>query len=89
MTALDAGAEDFVEEDDSFEILTDPESFDDVKKALEDAGIPIAEGEVTMLPQTYVTVTDDGIRGNIRRILDLLDDCDDVQYVYHNWDEDE
>ena len=89
MTALDAGAEDFVEEDDSFEILTDPDSFEDVKKALEDAGIAIAEGEVTMIPQNYVTVTDDGSRGNIRRILDLLDDCDDVQYVYHNWDEDE
>jgi transcriptional/translational regulatory protein YebC/TACO1 len=41
-----------------------------------------------MIPQNYVTVTDEGIRKNIQRILDLLDDCDDVQYVYHNWDED-
>ena len=64
-------------------------TYAEAKKALEDAGVPIAEGEVTMIPQNYVTVTEDGARGNIRRILDLLDECDDVQYVYHNWDEEE
>lgn len=87
MMALDAGAEDFSEEDDSFEVLTDPDSFDDVKKALEDAGIAIAEGEVTMIPQTYVALPDEADRNNLQKILDRLDDSDDVQSVYTNWDE--
>ena len=54
MTALDAGAEDFVEEEDSFEILTDPDSFSEVRLTLEEAGIPMASAEVTMIPQTWV-----------------------------------
>ena len=87
MLALDAGAEDFNEEDDSFEILTDPDSFDDVKKALEEAGVAIAEGEVTMIPQTYVSLPDEADRNSLQRILDRLDDSDDVQSVYTNWDE--
>lgn len=87
MTALDAGADDFAEEDDSYEILTAPETFEDVKAALEEAGIALASAEVTMLPQNYVEVTDEAAVKNIQRILDLLDGDDDVQAVYHNWDE--
>ena len=87
MVALDAGAEDFNEEDDSFEILTDPDQFGEVSKALEEAGIPMASAEVTMLPQTYVTLTDETAIKNLQRTLDLLDEDDDVQAVYHNWDE--
>ncbi len=87
MAALDAGAEDFTEEEDSFEVITDPESFSDVRQALEDAGIAMASAEVTMLPQNYVELTDEQDINNINRILDLLDDDDDVQQVYHNWDE--
>ena len=87
MTALDAGAEDFSEEEDSFEILTDPDAFEDVRKALEEAGIPMANAEVTMIPQTYVTLTDEDAIKNLQRTLDLLDEDDDVQNVYHNWDE--
>ena len=87
MEALDAGAADFEENDDSYEILTDPESFEDVRSALEGKKIPIAEAEITMIPQNYVSVTDDKLVGQLNRILDLLDDSDDVQYVYHNWDE--
>lgn len=86
MTALDAGAEDFSEEEDSFEILTDPDAFEDVRKALEDAGIPMANAEVTMIPQTYVELTSEEDVRNIQRTLDLLEDDDDVQAVYHNWD---
>ena len=52
MQALDAGAEDFSEEEDSFEILTDPNDFSEVRLALEEAGIPMASAEVTMIPQT-------------------------------------
>ena len=87
MIALDAGAEDFSEEEDSFEILTDPDNFEEVRKALEDAGIPMISAEVTMIPQNYVTLTDETAVKNLQRTLDLLEDDDDVQAVYHNWDE--
>ena len=87
MMALDAGAEDFSEEEDSFEIITDPDSFSDVRQALEDEGIAMANAEVTMIPQTYVQLTDEQDLYNINKILDLLDADDDVQQVYHNWDE--
>ena len=87
MLALDAGAEDFQEEEDSFEILTAPDAFDAVREALEAEKIEMANAEVTMLPQTYVTLSDEADLKNIQRILDLLDEDDDVQDVYHNWDE--
>lgn len=87
MLALDAGAEDFAEEEDSFEIITDPDSFSDVREKLEEAGIPMMEASVTMIPQTYVELTDETDIKNIQKTLDLLDDDDDVQEVYHNWEE--
>ncbi len=87
MMALDAGAEDFAEEEDSFEILTAPEDFSDVRLALEEAGIPMASAEVTMIPQTWVELTDETDIKNLQKTLDLLDEDDDVQEVYHNWDE--
>lgn len=69
MQALDAGAEDFSEEEDSYEILTAPDDFEDVRRALEDAGIPMAEASVTMLPQNYVELTAEEDLTNINRIL--------------------
>ena len=87
MMALDAGAEDFNEEEDSFEVLTDPDSFSEVREALDKEGIVMASAEVTMIPQNYVTLTSDEDIKNINRTLDLLDEDDDVQEVYHNWDE--
>ena len=87
MVALDAGAEDFAEEEDSFEITTAPADFDAVHKALEEQGLLMASAELSMIPQTYVTLTDEAAITNIGRILDLLDDDDDVQEVYHNWEE--
>ena len=87
MLALDAGAEDFSEEEDSFEILTDPDSFSEVRAALEEKGIPMAEAEVTMIPQTYVELTDDQAIKDLHRTLDLLDEDDDVTDVWTNWDE--
>ena len=87
MLALDAGAEDFSEEEDSFEIVTAPEEFETVRAALEAEHIPMAQAEVTMIPQNYVELTAEEDLTNINRILDLLDDDDDVQEVYHNWDE--
>ena len=87
MIALDAGADDFVEEEDSYEVTTAPDDFEVVRKALEDAGIKMASAEVSMIPQTYVSLTDETDLKNINKILDLLDDDDDVQEVYHNWEE--
>ena len=87
MIALDAGADDFAEEEDSFEILTSPDECENVRKALEEQNIAMVSAEVTMIPQTYVTLTDEADITNIGRILDFLDDDDDVQEVYHNWDE--
>ncbi len=87
MIALDAGAEDFAEEEDSYEVLTAPEDFPEVVKALEAEKIPMASAEVTMIPQTYVELTDEAHIKSIQKTLDLLDDDDDVQNVYHNWSE--
>lgn len=87
MLALDAGAEDFAEEEDSFEILTSSGEFETVRAALEKENIVMAEASVTMLPQTYVELTAEEDLTNINRILDLLDADDDVQEVFHNWDE--
>ena len=87
MLALDAGADDFNEEDEDYEILTAPDAFSQVRETLEKENIPMANAEVTMLPQTYVELSDEKDLTNIQRILDLLDEDDDVQEVYHNWDE--
>ena len=89
MLALDAGAEDFSEEDDSYEVTTAPEDFDAVNEALTNEGITFASAEVTMIPQTWVDLTDEGDIKSMNRILSLLDDEDDVQNVYHNWNEPE
>ncbi len=87
MTALDAGAEDFSEEEDSYEITTAPDDLGTVRENLEAAGIPMASAEVTMIPQTWNTLSDEEDIRKMNRILDLLDEDDDVQNVYHNWDE--
>ena len=87
MTALDLGAEDFNEEEDSYEILTDPDNFSVVREGLEKLGIPMADAEITMIPQNWVTLSDEEDIKKMNRILDLLDAEDDVQNVYHSWDE--
>ena len=87
MLALDAGAADFADEEDSYEIITDPDDFSAVREALEKDGIAMAEADVTMIPQTYVELTDPQALKDLNRTLDLLDDDDDVQYVYTNLDE--
>ena len=87
MIALDAGAEDFNEEEDSFEIITAPDDFSAVREALEKAGIPLVEAQIAMIPQTYVELTDDQAIKDLHRTLDLLDDDDDVTDVWTNWDE--
>ena len=89
MMALDAGAEDFVEEEDSYEILTTPEDFSVVREALEKENVPMVQAEITMIPQNYVELTSDEDKKMFQRIMDLLDEDDDVQNVYHNVEEDD
>lgn len=87
MLALDAGAEDFADEEDSYEVITSPSDFTAVREALEKENIPMASAEVTMIPQNYVELTNEDDIKKMNRILDMLDEDDDVQSVYHNWDE--
>lgn len=87
MAALDAGAEDFAAEEDSYEVTTAPDDFSAVRETLEAAGIPMASAEVTMIPQTYTELTDEEDIKKMNKLLEMLDDDDDVQNTYHNWDE--
>jgi len=84
-TALDAGAEDVREDDSNFEVITAPEDFEAVKDAIDEKSIPYLDAEVTMLPQTAT-----GLQGKeadqMIRLMDMLDDCEDVQKVYTNAD---
>ena len=87
MMALDAGAEDFEDEEDAYTVYTSPDDFSAVREALEKEGIPMVSANISMIPQNYVELTDEEAIKNLNRILDMLDDDDDVQEVYHNWDE--
>ena len=87
MTVLDCGAEDFQEEEDSYTVITDPDDFSIVREKLEEAGIPMADAEISMIPRNYVDLANEEDITNLNRILDLLDDDDDVQEVFHNWNE--
>jgi transcriptional/translational regulatory protein YebC/TACO1 len=83
--ALDAGAEDMQPEDDNFVITTAPNDFEKVKKVLEDAGVATEVAEITMIPQTYVKL--DGKEAQqMLRLVETLEDNDDVQNVYANFD---
>ena len=86
MMALDAGAEDMKALDDAFEIYTSPADFHNVREALEQQGLSFISAEVQMIPQNLVSVTDPDTVTKIRKMLDLLDESDDVQNVFHNAD---
>ena len=81
------GAWDCAEGEDRVQVRTGPDSCSAVGEALGQAGVPMAEADVTMIPQTWVELTDEEDIKKINRILDLLDEDDDVQATYHNWDE--
>ena len=87
MTALDAGAEDFAAEEDSYEIVTDPDDFSKVREALEAESIEMASAEVTMIPNTMAELASEDDIKNLQKTLDLLEEDDDVQDVWHNWNE--
>lgn len=84
--ALDAGAEDMQSEDDNFVVTTAQNDFEKVKKALEDAGVPLEVAEVTMVPQTYVKLEGEKVAGQMLRLMEAIEDNDDVQNVYANFD---
>ncbi len=92
MLALDAGAEDFASEEEVFIITTTPEDFGTVREALEAEGLEFLEAAVKMIPDTYTEINEDDAK-KFQKMLDLLEDDDDVQEVYHNaefpegWDE--
>ncbi|MBQ6174471.1 MAG: YebC/PmpR family DNA-binding transcriptional regulator [Clostridia bacterium] len=86
MMALDAGAEDMKALDDAFEIYTSPADFHNVREALEQQGLSFISAEVQMIPQNLVAVTDPDTVTKIRKMLDLFDESDDVQNVFHNAD---
>ena len=85
-TALDAGASDFLADDDVFVIYTDPEDFSTVNENLSAKNYNIVSSAVEMIPDTYVTVNDEEASSKIQKLLDILEDNDDVQNVWHNWE---
>lgn len=84
MEALDAGADDFSAEDEYFEIITSPENFGAVREAVEKGGYTIASAEIARLPQTTVTLSSEDDLKNMTKLIEMLEDNDDVQNVYHN-----
>ena len=87
MDALDAGAADFQPEEGCFTVYTDPDSINDVAKALEDKGYKFDSAQIEMVPQTYQKLEKQEDRDNMEKMLDLFEDDDDVQNVWHNWDQ--
>lgn len=88
MDAIESGADEFEATDETYEITTAPDDFDSVLAALEKLGYSFIEAEVEMVPQTYVTLGEED-KVKMQKMLDLLEDSDDVQEVWHNWDEEE
>ena len=87
MAALDAGALDITDSDDCFEIITEPADVWNVSETLTNAGITVADTEDTYAPITTVELTDPDHIKNMTKLVEMLEDDDDVQDVYHNWDE--
>lgn len=84
--ALEAGAEDFIVEEDGFEVITEPNDFAAVRDALKEAGYEFISADVKMIPQTTTELTEDGQRNAMEKLIDMLEDDDDVQDIYHNWE---
>ena len=88
MDALEAGADDMQADDEVFEVYTDPDAFAAVTETLEKKGYVFLEAGVQMVPQNYVKLTAEDDIKNMEKLIDLLEENDDVQAVYHNWDQD-
>ena len=88
MDALDAGADDMQADNEVFQVYTDPDAFATVTEAMEAKGYTFLEAGVQMVPQNYVKLSDEGDIKNMEKLIDFLEENDDVQNVYHNWDQD-
>lgn len=88
MDALEAGAADFEADGEALEITTDPDVFNDVVKALEEKGYVFVNADIEMVPQNYIALSGEGDLKNMQRLIDMLEDNDDVQNVWHNWEND-
>lgn len=86
MDALDAGADDFEADGAALEIITSPENFNSVVKALEEKGYSFVNADIEMVPQNYIKLTEEGDIHNMEKLIEMLEDNEDVQNVWHNWD---
>lgn len=86
MDAIEAGAEDFKSEEDVFEIVTAPNDMGTVRDALEEKGYAFVSAEVAYIPQTMTALSDDESVGKMEKLIDMLEENDDVQEIWHNWD---
>ncbi len=86
MDALEAGADDFNVEDDCFEIMTSVDNFSAVREALEKAGYLFVQAEINYIPQTTTVLDDEEASKKMERLVDMLEENDDVQNVYHTWE---
>lgn len=87
MDALDCGADDMTSEEECYEITTSPENFSTTREALEEKGYSFAQAEISYIPQTLTQLTNEDDVKNMRKLIEMLEDNDDVQNVYHSWDE--
>lgn len=87
MDAIESGAAEFEANEETFEVYTDPNDFSTVLAALEGLGYTFLEAQVEMVPQTYVSIPDEDNRKAMQKMLDLLEESDDVQEVWHNWED--
>ncbi|RBP46618.1 YebC/PmpR family DNA-binding transcriptional regulator [Garciella nitratireducens] len=85
LLAIDAGAEDFIVEEEGYEIITDPNDFGEVREALESENINFVSAEIAMIPTTQVALSAEDVK-KMQKMLDMFEEHDDVQEVYHNWD---
>ena len=85
--ALECGASDFISNDEVFEIQTEPEDFSKVREELEDKSYKFLSAEIEMIPSSYTKLSDEESIAKMQKLLDLLEDNDDVQNVFHNWEE--
>ena len=88
MDALDCGAADFEPEEECFTVYTDPDAFAGVLSSMEEKGYAFLSAKVEMVPQNYVKLTDEKDIQNMEKLIDMMEDNDDIQNVYHNWDQD-
>ena len=86
MLALDCGADDFAAEEEYYEITTTPENFTEVREKLEENGLSFVEADIQMVPTSYIKLDEHGAEV-MEKLLDRLDELDDVSEVFHNWEE--